>query len=87
MNQNDSYNEKMRLIDLKATVTNNNASTIDTLIEKERDNQLIERLDKQNRINLKGNNFLQRQKSLVNQTECDFVQVESSNTIAAGNYS
>lgn len=31
---------------MRLTATHNNTSTIDTLIEKERDNQLIERLDK-----------------------------------------
>ena len=44
----------------------NNGSTIDTLIEKERDIQLIERLDKKNRINLKQNNF---KKNLIDQLQ------------------
>jgi len=41
-----------------------NTSTIDTIIERERDSSFLDRLDKVNRVSLKTNSFMQRQASI-----------------------
>ena len=43
---------------------NNNVSTIDTLIERERDTSFLDRIDKQNKQNLKNNSFFARSSSI-----------------------
>jgi hypothetical protein len=43
---------------------NNNTSTIDTLIERERDSSFLDRVDKQNRQNLKTNSLFVRSNSI-----------------------
>ena len=47
---------------------NNNSSTIDTLLERERDSSFLDRLDKQNKQNLKSSSFHLRTKKVSNKT-------------------
>ncbi|CDW86172.1 UNKNOWN [Stylonychia lemnae] len=66
--------EAKKINQIQSNISNMiNGSTIDTLIERERDAQFIERLDKQNKINLKnGNTFLQKSAAINQDQNQDF---------------
>eukprot|EP00347_Sterkiella_histriomuscorum_P002779 403366832 len=72
---NDSQNEVQKnQISTVQGSSQQQTSTIDTLLERERDAQFIDRLDKQNKMNLRGNGgtFLQKSTSIQYNHEQEF---------------